>query len=272
MKTLLNRSFIILFVLLIFSCVDDYQDANPPHLLDAPALYSVDVSNDLIKDGTSTTITANVVDAPAGIDSVAVTTADENGDPLGNVNIETPINGQTEAQIEIMYTAPENTAGMVEVSVQVFDKQYDEKGEVVRKSSVVKSIEISIYCEPPLVGVYSVLGQFIQDDFGSPEVTIDQEVSSVDCLNTYLVEDLSGGLYTTTYAENYGTDPVEAEIIIDPDTNLVTWEGASDQFGGEFIQDPAQPGSYYDPDAKQIVIYWTATSYGERGISTFTKK
>jgi len=272
MKKLFYRSYALAFLFLIFSCVDDYQDANPPPLLDGPALYSVDVANDLIKDGTSTTITANVVDAPAGIDSVAVTTADENGEPLGTVSVDTPINGQTTAQIEISYTAPENTAGMVEISVQVFDKQYDDKGQVVRKSSVVKSVEIDIYCEPPLAGNYSVLGQFIQDDFGSPDVTTDQEVISVDCQDTYLVEDLSGGLYTTTYAENYGAEPVEAEIVVDPVTNRVTWQDVSDQFGGEFVQDPAQPDSYYDPDAEEIVIYWTATAYGERGISTFTKK
>jgi hypothetical protein len=65
---------------------------------------------------------------------------------------------------------------------------------------------------------------------------------------------------------------VEADISIDPDTNLVTWENVSDQFGGEFIQDPAQPDSNFDPDTNTITIYWTATAYGERGISTFTKK
>jgi len=272
MKKFETKIFILIILAYLASCVDDYQDANPPRLLDGPALNSIEVSEDLIQDGTSTTIVANVVDAPAGIDSVAVTTADENGDPKGTTTVETPITGQTRAEIEITYTAPANTAGDVEVSVQVFDKQFDDKGEVVRKGSVTRSVDISIFCEPPLVGTYSVLGEFLVDDFGSPDVTNDQEVTSVDCLETFLVEDLSGGLYTSTYADNYGTAPVEAEINIDSDTNLVTWENVSDQFGGEFIQDPAQPDSFYDPNAKTITIYWTATAYGERGISTFTKK
>ncbi len=272
MKKLNSILFILMILAVIASCVDNYQDANPPRLKDGPALNSVEVANDLIQDGTSTTILANVVDSPAGIDSVAVTTADENGDPKGTTTVETPITGQTRAEIEITYTAPANTAGEVIVSVQVFDKQFDDKGEVVRKGSVSRSVNISIFCEPPLVGTYTVLGEFLVDDFGSPDVTNDQEVTSVDCLEAFMVEDLSGGLYTSTYADNYGTAPVEAVINIDSDTNLVTWENVSDQFGGEFLQDPAQPDSFFDPAANKITIYWTATAYGERGISTFTKK
>jgi hypothetical protein len=254
------------------SCVDDYQDANPPRLLDSPAVSRVTVSDNVIKDGENTLVTATVVDAPAGVDSVAVSPQDESGNLVGTFTIDTPLTGQTKGDIEVTYTAPAQFTGVVSVSITVYDKQFDEKGEVVRKNSVPKAADVTVICEPPLIGAYEVFGEFLQDDFDSPDVTKDQVVTNVDCISRYMVQDLSGGLYTTTYAENYGTTAVEAEINIDPDTNLVTWENASDQFGGEFVQDTAQPDSYYDPDAKQIVIYWTATAYGERGIATFTKK
>ena len=266
------KIFIYGILLLLYSCVDDYQDANPPRLLDSPAVSRVTASNNVIKDGESTLVTATVVDAPAGVDSVAVSPQDESGNIVGTFSIETSLTGQTQGDIEVSYTAPLQFTGIVSVFITVYDKQYDQDGEIVRKSSVPKAAEVTVLCEPPLIGTYEVLGHFLQDDFGSPDVTEDQILTNVDCISRYMVEDLSGGLYTTTYATNYGTGPVEAEINIDPDSNLVTWEGASDQFGGEFVQDPAQPDSFYDPDTKQIIIYWTATSYGERGISTFTKK
>lgn len=272
MKNIRYNLFLYVLMLLVFSCVDDYRDANPPRLLDSPAVSRVTASNNVIKDGESTQVAATVVDAPAGVDSVAVSPQDESGNIVGTYTIDTPLTGQTQGDIEVTYTSPVQFTGVVSVYITVYDKQYDENGEIVRKSSVPKAAEVTVLCEPPLIGAYEVLGQFLQDDFGSPDVTLDQVLTNVDCISRYMVQDLSGGLYTTTYAENYGTSPVEAEINIDPDTNLVTWEGASDQFGGEFIQDPAQPDSFYDPDAKQIVIYWTATSYGERGVATFTKK
>ncbi|MBR9997791.1 MAG: hypothetical protein KFF73_02415 [Cyclobacteriaceae bacterium] len=272
MRKSINNLFLFGLLVLVYSCVDDYQDANPPRLLDSPAVTRVTASDSEILEGESTTITATVVDAPAGVDSVAITATNEDGDPVGSYTLNTPLTGQTQGDIEITYTAPLKFMGIVAVSVTVYDKQFDEKGEVVRKSSVPKSAEVEVICTLPLNGTYEVTGQFLQDDFGSPDVVLDQEVINTDCISSYLVEDLSGGLYTGTYADNYGTDPVEAEINIDPDTNLVTWENVSDQFGGEVLQDDAQPDSFFDPDTNTITIYWTATSYGERGISTFVKK
>lgn len=258
--------------ILLVSCVDDYTDANLPRLLDAPAVSSVAIADDEIRDGTSTQITVVVVDAPAGLDSVAVTALDENEDEVGEYSIETAYEGMTAGDIEITYTAPEQTTGLITITVTVFDRQVRPNGDVVQKSSVPKSVGLQVFCEPPLVGTYTVLGEFLVDDFNSPDVVTDQVVTTVDCAWAYAVEDLTGGLYTTTYATNYGTVPVAAEINIDPDTNLISWEGVSDQFGGEIVQDPAQPGSYFDPENEQFVIYWTATAFGERGIATFTKQ
>jgi hypothetical protein len=272
MRKFIYSLFLIGLLVLGYSCVDDFQDANPPRLLDSPAVTTVTSSDPEILEGESTTITATVVDAPAGVDSVAVTATDEAENSVGSYTVDTPLTGQTAGDIEITYTAPMRIMGPVSVAVTVYDKQFDDKGKVVRKNSVPKSTEILVICPQPLSGNYTVTGQFLKDDFDSPDVIMDQALINTDCVSKYLVEDLSGGLYTNTYAEEYGTDPVEAEIDIDPDTNLVTWEGVSDQFGGDIIQDDTQPDSFFDPDTNTITIYWTATTYGERGISTFVKK
>ena len=271
MKTLFNIVSVICLLGLMNACVDDYQDANPPRLKDSPAVSSVAIADEILKGGTSTKITAVVVDAPAGVDSVGVEALDADEEPVGSFTIDTPLTGQTKGDIEITFTAPANVSATLTITVAVFDKQFDEKGEVVRKSSVPQEVEVSVICGV-LAGYHSVTGEFLVDDFGSPAVTKDQVVLSVDCNNNYLLEDITGGLYTTTYAENYATDPAEAEISLNPDTNLIVWSGVSDQFGGEVIQDPAQPASNYDPGTKTFVIYWQATSYGERGVSTFTMK
>lgn len=272
MKKLIYIPILAGLILLTYSCVEDYQDANPPRLLDAPAVNSITISDDLIEDGTSTEITVNVVDAPAGVDSVGVSAVDENDDPAGSYTIDSNYSGITKGEITISYEAPEQFAGVVTITVAVYDKQFDEKGEVVRKNSVPKSVEVTVFCEPPLVGTYTVVGHFLVDDFSTPDVTMDQNVISVDCAYTYRIEDISGGLYTTSYADNYGTSARKADIHIDPDTNLVTWDPVSDQFGGQFVQDSSQPDSYYSPDSTKVVIYWTATAYGERGITTLTKQ
>ena len=253
------------------ACVDDYQDANPPRLKDSPAVSSVTVANELLKSGESTKITAVVVDAPAGVDSVGVEALDEDDEPVGTYTVDTPLTGQTKGDIEITFTAPTGVSSAITITVTVYDKQFDEDGEVVRKNSVPQDVEVNVICGV-LAGPHSVKGEFLVDDFGSPTVTKDQVVLSVDCNNNYLLEDITGGLYTTTYADNYDTDPAEAEIFLDSETNLITWSDVSDQFGGDVIQDPDQPASSYNPATKTFVIYWTATSYGERGVATFTMK
>jgi hypothetical protein len=272
----MKKSIYILFLfgllVLGYGCVDDYRDANPPRLLDSPAVSRVTASDDDILEGESTTVTATVVDAPAGVDSVAVTATDEAGNSVGSYSVETPLTGQMAGDVEITYTAPMRFMGTVSVTVTVYDKQFNSKGQEVRKNSVPKSAEILVFCTQPLSGTYEVTGQFLQDDFDSPDVNLNQSLINTDCVSKYLVEDLSGGLYTSTYADQYGTDPVEAEINIDPDTNLVTWENVSDQFGGEFLQDDAQPDSFFDPATNSITLYWKASTYGERGVSTFVKQ
>jgi len=272
---------ILLFILsvgLVFfiaSCVDEFTDSQAPVFFDSPAVSDVSFvnDNDTIEDGTSTDVSVIVVDAPGGVDSVGILLEDVNGDPAGTASVTTPLTGQTSGELIVNYVADKPFAGNVDITITVFDQQEDPRDNTtLRKNSVPQTVTVNVFCQPPLVGTYDVLGEFLVDDFGSPDVNDVQDIISVDCDLTYQVEDMSGGLYTTTYATAYTTDPVIADIVLDPVTNLITWTGVGDQFGGDMLEDAANANgpSDYNPGTNTVTIYWTATAYGERGVSTFT--
>jgi len=121
-------------------------------------------------------------------------------------------------------------------------------------------------------GTYVVLGTILVDDFGSGPYNSTEVIGLVDCTveGDYGVADISGGLYTNSYATNYTTS-ARATIITIDGSNNVTWASTSDQFGGFFIEDTAAATpSNYNPTTDVITINWTATAFGERGITTYT--
>ena len=122
-------------------------------------------------------------------------------------------------------------------------------------------------------GSYDVNGTLLVDDFGSGPYNAVELLASTNCPDgtVYGISDITGGLYTNSYATVYGTSARAAEINIPEAGGVVTWEGVSDQFGGEIIEDPASDTeSNYNTTTGVITIYWTATAFGERGITTFT--
>lgn len=125
-----------------------------------------------------------------------------------------------------------------------------------------------------VAGLYNVTGTILVDDFGSGPYAYDDRIALADCSveGEYNIADISGGLYTNDYAAAYGVAPAAAVIEFDPTTDgPVTWSGVSDQFGGSFIEDAASAtSSNYNATTGVITIYWTATAYGERGITTYT--
>lgn len=267
-----NNLYILLLTVLVMACVDDFQDANPPRLLDAPAVFEVSSSKTLLSGGESTTITISVSDAPAGVDSVAVEDTDDLGIAVGGTTVLVSGQGSTKGEVIAEYTAPMGFSGAVNLAVSVFDAQVDDKGDDAKKSSVAQDIEVSIVCGS-LSGAYAVVGTILVDDFGSGPYNYTDNLSLEKCEteNSYAISDISGGLYTNSYADNYGTSARNAVIVVDANTNEVTWANVSDQFGGQIIQDPAQPMSVYDPASNKFTIYWTATRWGERGVTEMTK-
>ncbi|UII29802.1 hypothetical protein LVD17_15995 [Fulvivirga ulvae] len=116
-------------ILMLASCVDDYEDANPPRLLDAPALTATQ-SADTITGGETVKFTLVVSDAPAGIDSISVSGPSDESIFTSNI---TSLRGQTAGTVEVTYTAPYDAIGEYEVTVSVWDDQLDNKGKDASK-------------------------------------------------------------------------------------------------------------------------------------------
>jgi hypothetical protein len=272
----LSQKIILLFSLaVIYSCVEKYQDANPPHLMDSPAVYSVDATSDLITDGSSTKITINVVDAPAGIDSVGYAIADENGDPVGSVSIDnlSSVLGQTKGQIEATYTSMENTAAMVTITFTVFDKQFSE-GEVVRKSSVPQSVEIEVVCESNLAGTYTSVVSGTSTDPGAnvnPVSDLASEVTlkSAGKIGEYVISDASAGIYDAWYLGVYYDSPSTITAILKDACGSISISTFTD---GPFGDSDGVDSSSGEVDQNGVISLTVTNVYGDEWTMTLTPK
>lgn len=158
-----NLLYIVLVGMLFTACVDDFEDARPPVLLDAPAVNAIESSESILFGGESTTITIPVSDAPAGIAGVSIADTDVFGVSVGGTTTVVSGLGIMSGQVVAQYTAPEGFTGEVNLAVSVFDGQVDEKGEDASKSSVAQDIVIQVFCKQPEPGDYLV---DMHDSFG----------------------------------------------------------------------------------------------------------
>jgi hypothetical protein len=241
MKNSVILIFIVFVSFIIPSCVDDYLDANPPRLKDAPAVASVSVQDMIISDGTTTTITISVVDAPAGIDSVGYSIADESGDEVGSVaitNLET-LKGKQEGEIIATYTSEPGIAAVVTITFIVYDKQSSE-GEVVRKESVPQSVQIEVVCPSDLAGTYSTSTSGSSTDGGANNNPLSGLASEVTLTATetpgeYTISDASAGAYDAWYLGVYYAEPSALSGILKDACGSITIKEFESPFDGDGV-------------------------------------
>lgn len=257
--------------LLVYSCVDDYQDANPPRLLDAPAVWDVTAADDLITDGSSTQITIQVVDCPAGIDSVAFEIEDESGDPIGSVTIDNldQVRGQSKADIIATYTSVSSLAVVVEITFTVYDKQFDEDGEVVRKNSVPKSAEITVVCPSDLAGTYDAVTSGSSTDGAADNNPLTGLQSTVTITETatpgtYDIIDASGGAYDAWYLMVYYGEPYPVPGTLTDACGAIAIADIEGYWGESII---ASSGSV---DADGVITVTAMNGYGDEWTMVLT--
>jgi len=189
--------------------------------------------------------TANIID---NVDIVVTLLTDDNQD--GNKTL------------EVILASASNAEGTVNVG---------RGGTDLLKSQTVNIADVDC---GNVAGLYNVTGTILVDDFGSGPYAYDDRIALADCSveGEYSISDITGGLYTNDYATAYGVAPAGAVIEFDSTVDgPVTWSGVSDQFGGDVLEDPASAtASNYNATTGVITIYWTATAYGERGITVYT--
>jgi hypothetical protein len=263
MRKIIFSLFIISLMILVYSCVDDYQDANPPRLKDAPAVSSVTAADELLLDGESTQITIVVVDCPAGIDSVAYTIEDASGDEVGSVTIDNldAMRGQTRGDILATYSSESQTAAMVTVTFTVYDLQYQE-GEEVRKSSVPRGVDIQVVCESNLAGTYNAVTSGTSTDPGAninPAVDIQSVVTLTATGNPgeYTIDRSTGKVFDAWYLGVYYADPIDVDGVITDACGSITLDSYNSPFGEAIID---SSGSV---DAGGVITLSATNAYGD---------
>jgi len=239
-----EKIYLLLFLMLIvfvYSCVDDYQDANPPRLKDAPAVSSVTVADDLIQDGESTQITIVVVDCPAGIDSVGYTIEDESGNEVGSVTIDNldAMRGQTRGDILATYTSESQVATEVTVTFTVYDLQIQED-DTVRKSSVPQGVDIQVVCESNLAGTYDAVTNGTSTDgdaLNNPAVDIQSVITLTATGNPgeYTIDRSTGKAFDAWYFDVYYFEPLDVEGIITDACGSITLDSYNSPWGEAII-------------------------------------
>lgn len=249
---------VLALITMTVGCVDEYYEANPPRLLDAPFIHSVTVSEDTITDNTSTQITANIVDAPGVIDSIAVSAVDELNQPFGTVEIIEDPSGQTSGNLVLRYTAPDDRGALVTICLEVFDKQRNHLGELSRKGSGQKCEDVFVFCPSDLGGTYNTIasGDFGDGEGGSAGTYSDLEstVTFTDLgAGIYDVDDITFGLYPVGYG-----DDAPSGIVIDNCSTLVGDPDNTDQYN-----DPITINGQVNADGT-LTLTWSNT-YGDTG-------
>lgn len=263
MKNSISFLFILILGILVNACVDDYQDANPPRLLDAPAVSSVTAADDLIFDGQSTQITIVVVDCPAGIDSVAYQIADENGDPIGTLTIDNlnEIKGQTKGDIVATYTSVAQTAAEVTLTFTVYDLQ-EREGEEIRKSSVPQSAIVTVVCASDLAGTYDAVSGGTSTDGGAAVNPAEDVVSVITLTATetpgeYAIDKSTGKVFDAWYLGVYYGDPVDVAGVLKDACGSITLDSYESPFGDGII---SSSGSI---DANGVITFTAMNEYGD---------
>lgn len=134
MKKILQYILIFSLVGAFSACTDDedYRDLNQTPYLDSPAFLMQSDKGDTIKGGETITFTINLIESPAGYDSVSVTTS--RGEGTTSVTGFEQLVGQTGGgEFTVTATPPASFVGDYEVTITVYDAQRNDKGVLARR-------------------------------------------------------------------------------------------------------------------------------------------
>ena len=281
MKKFINRLLIILAVasLALSSCVDDYQDANPPRAKDGP-VFKLSAGGDVIEtpeDGnflgaqSSLLLTLDVISAEGYIDSVGVVISDTLGTAVVDQASLDAVRGQKTGNIRVLYTSPDVVAEEADITLDVtlYDGQQplDWFGKTVeyRKSSSDSYDVTLVACTSVgLAGTYTTLASgFTGDGAGgekSPYTDLVSEVTFTEIRpGQYKVDDMSFGLYPVGYGDT--APPGDVNLC----GTAISDRGSADKYGDVFtITGTLQSNG-------NVVINWI-NHYGDRGAVVCTPK
>jgi len=277
MKNLIYIPLLSGLILLAFSCVDDYQDANPPRAKDGPFfklssggdVLQTPSDGDFIGASQTLTLTLSVIDCQGGIDSVGVVLSDTIATAVVDEASLNAVKGQVngEIKVNVMTDAEIDAETDLTVDVTLYDGQEPLAwyGKVIpyRKSSVESYDVTVVTCTSTgLAGTYdAVASGFTGDGSGGTDAEY-SDLSSVITITEvrpgeYTIDDMSFGVYP----ELYGDDAPSGNVNL-CDKNISD-RGDTDQYGDSFTI----VGMLNDDGT--VSITWN-NHYGDRGEVSMT--
>jgi hypothetical protein len=233
MRHHMKKIFLPLLALLVASaCVDDYTDANPRRLLDAPTLRISGSGNTqkvmsiplnrfqngylaYAPYGTTASFTVSVIDAPGKIGSITVTpSVPEFGTVTLDESSVSAIQGQEQGEFTFTFTPnpelPDLSDRALNLVVSVSDAQVSDDGEASAKTTTLTLPVNVVACisESLQAGVYRVTSASGNLDGGTPYTLEDLEADSggpieVTITNQfpgrYTIDEVTGGVWPTYY-------------------------------------------------------------------------
>ena len=280
MKKYRNLIFAAVILLLLGSCVDDYQDANPPRPKDGP-YFTLSASGDVLETpadgnfigaGQSIILTLHVIDCPGGIDSVGVTF---NEDSLGTAVVDqaslSAVKGNIQGQVLVNFTAINDVAEETDlvISVTLYDGQQpvDWHGRIIeyRKSSAeTYDVTVVVCTSTGLAGEFnSVANGFSGDGAGGPDAPysdLQAEITITEIRpGLYEIDDMSFGFYP----QLNGDSKVPGQV--DLCGSDISDRGDTDHYGDPFTISGTLNGD------GTVDLTWQNT-WGDRGTVVLTPK
>jgi hypothetical protein len=232
----MKNSYILLLLLLIVSvtsCVDDYTDANPPHLLDAPTLrLSASGSGQIVeqvpvnayqytynvyqKYGSTIEYTVSVIDAPG---KVAEVTLDTSAPEFGTLTLDdasvAALMGQEHGSFKFTFV-PNAVTDFADrpfnIIVTVSDSQISNDGESAAKTTTMtipttlvkcldESLEEGLYVVTEASGNLDGNVPFTLDDLKA-DGEVDEILVEVamDRSGLYTIDEVTGGVWPIYYS------------------------------------------------------------------------
>ncbi len=135
-----------------------------------------------------------------------------------------------------------------------------------RVMTIAGNYTVTFTCPSDLGGMYINTTEVSQSDLGALSYEYEVELKDLGD-GRYQVEDMTGGLWSIAYLEEYGTS-ARVTVLVDI-CEQITLEDAPDQFGG-FITTDGLASPTFDPETGVITWAWVDSVYGETGVTTYT--
>jgi len=278
MKKVKNLIITVVLLTLLGSCVDDYQDANPPRPLDGP-FFTLSAGGDVLETvangnfiGASQTIvfTLNVISCQGGIDSVGVTVNEEDlGTALVDAASLSAASGNIQGEITVNYTTVaevlEETDLEIDVTLYDGQEEIDWFGQEIeyRKSSTESyDVTLVVCASTGLAGDFTSVADGNYGDgaggAGTAYTNLQADISITEIRpGLYLIDDMSFGLYP----QGYGDIKVPGQV--DLCGVNISDKGDTDHYGDPFTVSGTLNGD------GSVNLTWQNT-YGDRGTVVLT--